>query len=317
VDSLRCGLREEVDDSEWQVLIEQTPGATVFHHPRFARSIVSHARRWRAQWMEVRANESLIGGLPILVHSQWGIEDWVSGWGGSYGGPLMLPGWESAGDELARGFHETRRSRRRRSEIVWAHEELPCGSWEGWRELRTSILDLGGFEEFDEFLMESFPKNRRNECSRSAKRGLRVECDSHGAHLSELWSIYRDQCLRWASEPVPQEVLRELLEECEEAQLFVALSDEEGVVGGHVCVQLGCELFAWLGTTRRMDKVYPSSLLIREEARWVHERGLSRLNLGSSMGIGGVQHYKELLGARETSRWILRSGPWWWPKGSA
>jgi Acetyltransferase (GNAT) domain len=317
VDSLRCDLREEVDDSEWNDLIEQSPGATVFHRPGFARSIALHAGLWRAQWLEVRADETLVGGLPFLVHSKWGVEDWVSGWGGSYGGPVIRPGWENAGDELARGFRATRRSRRRRSEIVWAHAELPGGSWEGWRELRTSILDIGSFEEFDDFLMKSFPKNRRNECNRSVKRGLRVECDSRGAHLSELWSIYRDQCVRWASVPVPQGVLRELLEEYEEAKLFVALSDEDGVVGGHVCVQMGRELFAWLGTTRRMEKVYPSSLLIREEARWVHGQGLSRLNLGSSMGIGGVQNYKELLGARETSRWILRSAAWWWPKGSA
>ncbi len=248
-----------------------------------------------------------------MVRRHLGLEDWVSGWSGSYGGPL----WDGAPEvveDLALAFRRTDSLRRRRSEIVWAGAERPAGPWKGWEPLKTAVLPLDGQASFDDFLRGTFPKNRRNECTRSEKRGLRVVHDPEGEYLIPVWELYSQRCQQWRSPVVPCELLEEFVSEWEEVSLFVALHEAEGVVGGHVCVRSGTELFAWLGTTRRMERVYPSALLIREEARWVHENALLRLNLGSSMGIGGVQNYKQLLGATEETRWILRDRAWWWPR---
>jgi CelD/BcsL family acetyltransferase involved in cellulose biosynthesis len=306
-------IREDVDAGEWAELVDSDPDATVFHRPWFAEAVTRFHPDWKATWLQARREGQLVAGLPFHRRSRLGWQDWVSGWGGSYGGPVGVD--PAAIETVVRGFLRTHRLWRRHSEIVWASSQPPRESGPRWSPLETFVVRADGIEDFEELLLRRLPKNRRNECRRSVKRGLRVEVDPDAACLPAVWDIYREQCERWGSPPVHAGVWEAVLSNAPQGHLFVVLDEGDEVVGGHLCVELPGELFAWLGTTRRLEQTFPSSLIIREELRWVHDHGLGRLNLGSSMGLEGVRNYKALLGATNERRWIHRSTAWWWPRG--
>lgn len=310
-------LRDDVDDAEWERLCASDPRATLFHTSRLHRDAGRTHDGWQSRWLEARRVDRLVAGLPVLCRRHLGFEDWVSGIGGSYGGPVAEPDAADAEARLGRAFRDLGGWRRRRLELVWAGREPPRGVWEGLRPLSTAVLDVDPTLDFERLLLQQLPKNRRNECRRSDRRGLRAEIDERGEHLSRFYSLYRERCEEWGSPPVPQDFLRSVLDAGDAAHLFVARTEDGRVVGGHLTVELPGELFAWVGTTERIAGVFPSSLLIREELRWCHRRKITRLNLGSSLGIEGVRNYKRLLGAREDRRWILRREPRWsrWLKG--
>lgn len=314
-DSLRSpvtvALREEADDAEWDDLLASDPRATAFHSSPMHRAAARHTPGWSARWLEARRDARLVAGLPLMLRRRWGLEDWVSGMGGGYGGPVALPDAEEAEAALGRAFVRLGGWRRRHLELVWAGRRPPRGTWKGIGELSTAVLDVDADRDFDQLLLDRLPMNRRNECNRSDRRGLRVEVDESGQWLSDFHRIYRARCEQWKSPAVAEGYLREMLEQRPEARLFAVLTDEDRLVGAHLCVHLPGQLFAWVGTTERMKGVFPSSLVVREELRWCHRQRVEQLNLGSSLGIEGVRNFKRLVGARDDPRWILREQARW------
>jgi CelD/BcsL family acetyltransferase involved in cellulose biosynthesis len=300
---LRVADRSEIDPEEWEDLLAADPRSTLFQHPRWNLRYARHHPRARARWLEARDGAGeLVAGLPYVRTQRFGLRAVVSGAGGTYAGPVARHPTGRAEAELIARFLERGGPRVVRRELVWGQAEPPVPASPWLRSIEAAVFEVP--EDFEAFWRGTFPKNRRNECNRSERRGLRVELTRDEAALRRFLPIYEGQAKEWGIEAEPGEYLVEVLREEPRALFFVARFEQE-VIGGHVCFQLEDQLFAWTGTTQRREGLFPSSLLIKEEARYVCEHGLGLLNLGSSLGLSGVASYKRLLGASSARRWLL------------
>ena len=311
VAGLTLAVVDVVDDAEWDELSGRDPRAHGLLHPRALRCVTTAG--WRPRWYEVRDSDGgLRAGLGCAVRSRGGLLTLVAGPGGLYGGPVAGPDDAQAEALLAEAFGHRDRLRVVHRELVWARREPPRGDWSGLQALDAAVLDVDPHASFDRFLMDVVPKNRRNECNRSDRRGLRTEVHADARALAEFHPLYVERCREWGTPPLSLELLTTLVDTVDQAMVFVTRDADDRLIGAHVCVDLGDELFAWVGTTERRKDVFPSTVLVREEARWCHQHGRSRLNLGSSIGRAGIEGYKKLLGARWDRRWIVDEDrrPW-------
>ncbi|RKZ06048.1 hypothetical protein DRQ32_11655 [bacterium] len=234
----------------------------------------------------------------------------VSGASGLYGGPVALPGQGEACDLVAQAFLRHGGLRTVRRELVWAPVDPPQGSWPGLRRLQTSVLGLPADVDFDHWYEQSLRPARRKERRRLHRHGYRTHAAEGAQFLAAFHEIYTERSLGWGSEPLPRESLESLLDSGPAWRGFVAHDADDALVGAHICIDLGNELFAWLGTARRVEPGSIATLLIEEELRWCHEHGRCRLNLGTSAGLAGVSDFKQGISATDDPRWILR-----WQRG--
>ena len=303
---LRLEVRDAVDDGEWSALIERDPRAHVLQHPEVLRVAMRVDPGASARWVEARDGDgALCAGMGWLERRRFGLRTVVSGPAGLYGGPVARPEAGEAESRLARAFEGVERARTLHRELVWAGPEPPRGRWSGLQPLDAAVLDVDGAADFDTWLHGALPRSRRKECNRSDRRGLTVAIEPDGASLPAFHPLYAERSAAWGVPALSLLLLQQLVRSFAEIFLVVARGPEGDVVGAHVCIDLGDELFAWVGTTARRKDVFPSTVLVREEARWCHANGRARLNLGSSIGRTGVKNHKELLGARADRRWIV------------
>jgi CelD/BcsL family acetyltransferase involved in cellulose biosynthesis len=186
--------------------------------------------------------------------------------------------------------------------MVWSGAAQPAGAEELSQPIDVGVLPTT--LPFEEFLYTHFSKNRRNECSRSERRGMTVARSDDGEQLAAFYAIYAERCRMWGKPASSLAFFDALLRELDPFEFYVALFEGE-VIGGHICVRQRDEYFLWLGTTKRVPKLFPATMLIREEVRRACELGAATLNLGSSTGLSGVANFKKLLGAESERRWVI------------
>lgn len=297
----RVTLVDAIDEAAWTSLLASDPRAHLFQRPAWIRRYARHHRS-RPLWLQAHdAAGKLLAGMPVLEVRRRGFKALASGAGGTYGGPVAALADADAEQAVLTAFERAGGPRVLRRELVWAHADPPRGNWPGLSEIEAARIDLTA--GFHHFWMESLPKNRRNECNRSERRGLVAQTSRDPTDLEAFAPLYAAAARRWGITPQPTPLLAEIVEQEPEAVLFVARRGCE-VLGAHLCFVVGGELFAWLGTTARGSDVFPSTLLIKAEAQFVALRGLRALNLGSSLELQGVADFKRLLGATSTRRWL-------------
>lgn len=307
------GLRvvTDVDDARWNALIGRDPHAGALHQPAVQRILAAALPRTRAAWLEVEdASGALCAGLPLLVRGHFGLLHVVSGAAGLYGGPVVDPGVPQAATRLARAFLRIGGWRTWRRELVWSGRSRPPGDWPGLRPLPTAFLPVDFDAEFDAWYEESLRPARRKERRRLQRRGFRVRLAEDRDFLPAFEEIYRERASEWGTTPLPARLFAALMGAAPQWKVFVAHDDRGDVAGAHFCVDLGDELFAWLGTTRRVEGGSVATLLIEAELRWCQAAGRRGLNLGTSADLTGVEDFKRGISAHEDPRWILR-----WQRG--
>lgn len=305
-DGFRLEVRGAVDDAEWEALIGRDPRAHVLHHPDVLRIVAREDPAWVPRWFEVRdADGTLRAGMGTVERSRAGWKLRVTGAHGLYGGPVAAPEDEAAEARLARAFGRRERWRTLHRELVWHGAAPPRGPWGGLQALDAATLDTAGPPDFEAWLREVFPMNRRNESNRSVRRGLTMEIDAQGTSLEAFHPLYAARSEGWGVPPIPCGVMQALVARFEEIFVVVARDADGALVGAHVCVDMGDELFAWVGTTERRKDVFPATMIVREEVRWCYAHGRARVNLGSSIGREGIRGYKKLMGADADRRWIV------------
>ena len=141
--------------------------------------------------------------------------------------------------------------------------------------------------------------------------GYHVAGEEVSTFMRDFHAVYRERCREWGSAPIPESTLTALLELGPEWKAFVVRDAGGSLAGAHVCVDLGSELFAWMGTSLRVEGGSVATLLIEAELRWCHENGRGALNLGTSSDLRGVSGFKRGIRAVEDPRWIVR-----WQRGS-
>jgi CelD/BcsL family acetyltransferase involved in cellulose biosynthesis len=307
------GVRSAVDEAAWEELLRVDPRATPFQRPSWLLRYARFHPRAVVRFLEARDGDGrLAAGLGYAEVRRAGVRAMASGVAGTYGGPVSRPGASEAERALWADYLHRGGPRVVRRELLWGHREPPAGGERAMKRIDASLIDLS--QGFDHFWMHQFPKNRRNECNRSERRGLAVEQSADVSDLERFAPLYREMSGRWGIAPESSEWLSAVLLEEPSVRMFVARRDGE-LMGAHICVEMRDEIFVWIGTTARSREVFPSALLIREEVRFACGRGLRWLNLGSSLRLPGVAQYKRLLGASPGQRWLLlnEAAPlrWW------
>lgn len=309
---LRVDEIDAVDPSEWEDLLRRDPMATVLHRPDVNRRIAAGLVGAHPRWLEVRDPEGgLRGGLALVERRRFGLARIVSGAAGLYGGPVVDPDCaEVAGDALARAFAEVGGRRTVARELVWGGRTPPAGKWEGLRPLPTAALRVEPTSDFDAWYTSSLRTSRRKERKRLLRQGLRAELAEDARFLDEFHPLYARRCAKWGTRPLGLDLLAGLLESDERWRAFVVRDADDGLVGAHLCVDLGTELFAWLGTARRVEGGAAATMLIEAELRWCHAHARQGLNLGTSADLAGVSEFKRGVSAIDDARWIVR-----WQRG--
>lgn len=300
-------VRDAVDEAEWSALLRADPRSHVAQDPRFLRTLIGA----RARWMEARDHAGVLrAGIAFEERRRGPLRTRVSGVGGAYGGPVAGPDDAAAEAALAEAFGR-RGPLTAHVEMVWAGRIAPRGRWQDLRPLPTLELRIDPARPFDHFLAEVFGRKGRKECNRSERRGFVARREPDARAWADFAAQLDTRSAQWGTQLPSAAVVERLLAEHDTIQLF-AVRDARGEVAGvHLALEFPTELFAWIGTTARVEGANPATLLLREEARHAHARRLAGLNLGSSLGIGGVTRYKEMIGATEDARWIVRWQPWW------
>ncbi len=305
----RIQIVERVDPAEWEELLASDPRALPFQHPRCQIRYLKHERRKRGRWIELRGEDgTLLAGLPFVISSRMGWWALSSGVQGTYGGPVARGGQGALDEQLLHAFMDWGGRRVVRRELAWGHAEAPGGGAAILTPIETALLDIS--RGYEVFWKETFSNNRRGECNRNEKRGLTVE-ESRDPRLLELFHpLYERSCRRWGIHALSLAHLQAILRE-EESALLTAAWYQERLVGLHFCFVLPDELFAWLGTSERLKRVFPSTALMQANVKAALARGLPRVNLGSSLGLPGVEQFKKLLGAVAGRRWqLLQEARW-------
>ncbi len=305
----RIRSRDSVDSAEWDELLASDDHSMLFHRPAWLTRFARHYQRKQARWLELRGPDGqLLAGIPFVVTRRLGLRAIASGVAGTYGGPVCREGALEAGRQILRHYLRVGGKRCILREMMWGLETPPLGAEDEFVPIETAILDLS--EGAEGFWSKSLTHNRRNECNRSAKRGLVIRETRDIEVMRAFYPLYEQRCREWGRAPHPLNFLTEVLEE-EESSLLIAGEYEGRVVGLHICFVLGTEFFAWLGTSERLREVFPATMMVKAGVEAAVARGCKRVNLGSSLGLRGVSDFKKLVGAESSRRWLLHQEAGW------
>lgn len=272
-----------------------SPEAT-FYHTRLWLDAVSAAHpRMSSACLVAEDGAAVVGYMPFFfVRSGPFRRAWSLPFG-TYGGPVAA-GDRSVQAALLDRFRNLL-STRDVVEAGWT-DFHGLGDDEGWHTYpqQTHIVDLTpGFEHL---WNRAFARDRRQRSRRATKLGV-VVARSHSAEdLGAHYAIYHDRMRAFATDTIqPLALFQKLFSDGgEQVRLYVARRDGE-VVGTHFNFCHRSEMIAWFGMTSALgDKLQAGTLLYTECMRAACAEGLTRYNLGGSLGKESLIAYKESLG---------------------
>ncbi len=285
----------------WRRLLEVSANATFFHSLDWIRLYSRHLAG-EPLFFLAEAAEGLVGGLAAVRFSRGPFHYVESLPMGTYGGPLVDPSFPQA-EALEAALLECFLTLGARPTCLRCQCVIrrPGGvaSRPPFSPAPIHMVPLTG--GFDHFWMKVFPLNRRNECRRAEKRGVRVVLGDDPAHLEAYHRIHRDAYRRWGLKPIPIGLFRDLIALGPDQVLFFTVLHEERVLGAHLTFVSGPELLVWNGVTVREDskKFFPASMLVVAEAEEGCRRKLDALNMGASGGLKGIAGFKRLVGGQQ------------------
>lgn len=238
-----------------------------------------------------------VGYLPYFLvrkgplHSAWSLPF------GTYGGPVTLD--DGAGRELLESYRGLR-SRNGVVEVGWvdyhgtaAPQVAAPTALLTWSEAR--VIDLSG--GFDAWWNDQLSAKRRERARRAQRLGVTVRRGER-RDLDAFYRIYRTRIAGFEGRNLYPRALFERIFERREQGIQLYMAELGGrVVGGHVKFIYGDTMISWYGMVSEADKhSQANTLLYVESVREACAIGVTRCNLGSSLGKASLAHFKESLG---------------------
>ncbi len=276
---------------EWQRAVASLHPLPFFYLPEAYQVQETLHPGYEAQALRVETDQGVYL-LPLLRTRRGGFRWLYSGPDGAYGGLLPLAGSPPASVTLYRQVLPALLGLR----TPCAYLTLPRLPHLGISPLgqpqdRTFRLQPG--PSFQHFFEKVLPSKRRNIYRRGQRAGLQA---LEGAeHLSAFWHLYRQKT--WVR-VYPEAYWRALLQSGR-AHLWIAEHQGRPVAALWILRGLG-EAFYFLGVhAPQAASLSPLTFLLVEALRGLMARfPLQVLDLGTSMGMAGVEHFKQSFGAK-------------------
>ncbi len=185
----------------------------------------------------------------------------------------------------------------------------------GKDESYTHVIDLAGLAD----PLEAGSRAHRKAAAKAQRGGITVRRTRDLNDYRAYYEVYRKSVRRWHGKgltrsEVYQWPLFERIADCisEHARLWLAELDGR-IASGVLCFYWNEHAVAWHGASDELFyALRPSNLLYLTMARDALERGYRWFDLNPSGNYGGVEKFKEHIGARKMrSRNIVRLSPLW------
>jgi len=152
----------------------------------------------------------------------------------------------------------------------------------------------------------NFDKGCREAVRRARRLGVECKREETESAVTDHWEVVRSCFEKWKLDPQPTyEFVRDAARS-PHGRLFQAVREGEVVVS-LLAFLYREELFFWQGA-RAAGKCPPgaNNLLYAEVIRTACERGCRTANFGGSLGVRGIEKFKEEFGARKVPFTILK-----------
>ena len=280
-----------IEDRSWREFVESRPGATIFHHPAWAR-LLSECYGYRALVLAEDQGGAIVSGIPALVVGMpFAARRWVSLPFTDHCPPLDgdcvdLPG---ALNELARAsafdMLELRASPSGAEGVpaFVRHELAVTGDTRAhWKQLR---------------------RNHRRSIEDAAEAGVRVERGTDAADMETFYRIHVQTRRRLGVPVQPRRFFRLFHERIVRAGLGFVLTaylGDAAVASAVCCAWNGTLVVKYSGRADGFEKVDAIHQLFWSAIRWASENGCHTVDLGrTNVEQARLRSFKVGWGTRE------------------
>jgi len=192
-----------------------------------------------------------------------------------------------------------------RSIVASKSDEFSCTLWPlaGYGNVdglegtphQASVIDLRGGAEA---ALAKFKGVARRMAGQALRKGVTVARETEAVDV--YYGMLEESARRWGvgTPHLPKRIFEAVVEfGGDDVEIWIARYNGEAIAGG-VMLYGSHEAFFWSAAMRAdFASLRPSNLLNVEMIKAAVERGMDWYNLGASEGLGGVQKFKESLGA--------------------
>ena len=293
------------DDSAWRSFAEDSPLATAFHDPRWARIFAATTEASPACALVAERLGRPVGALPLtLVTSRIAGRALVSQ-------PFYMGGLACDDAEAAKALlsESVALARELAADYVEIREQQPTAcdpsslGFQGGQRKSTFLLDLAPGESR---LWKSFRKQIRNRVRRAERSGVAVSRGADDASLRAFYRLMVASMHRLGSPVYGPEFFEQVVREFPtQAEVFVARCDDRPVAAKLALRHKDQFHLLWGATDERFRREGATYLLTWSVVRHAIDRGLSTVNFGRSTTGSGAASFK--------ARWLTTEVPltWW------
>lgn len=298
-----------VPESQWEALLRESPDATIFQTPGWARVLnETYGYLPATRLYDTPDGEVLV---PMMEMRRFGLKI-ISSMPIGYGGFLRHGTGAVTPRKVLTNLVQSRPFRFYLTLPPCTETIVPPGT--GFEEYgndwnNCQFLDLAGGPDA---VVARAHRGIRRDFQVSQRRHVEVEAADSINALREFYALYLQRSREWgyATPPHPFRLYEAIQRHLgPHARLLIARHDG-GTVGGLMLFTYGRSAFGWmLAVVKASSNVRPGTALIYHAIADTCQEGAEDLNLGGSGRLDGVQTYKRRWGAVEVPvrRYIYRS----------
>lgn len=320
---MRISVEPAVDPVAWNLLLLGDPDATFFHDRIWMDALTSVYPHFHPGYILLSEDDGrLVGGMPFVRATRFGLTQILSMPFGTYGTPLASPAASISVARVRALLAERWRQLARGARVVRAHlvpftpgVPDPGAAWLSptWRmKERTHIIPLSvGFEEI---WFRRYDKENRTASRKAVRLGVVVAEEPGRAAARVLDRLYRGQSGEWQGHAPYREGLFERLAASggERVRIWVARQNGEPVFAA-MAFYLRDTVMPWVsGSTPGARALCAGNLIHKVMIEDGCSRGFASYNFGGSGGQPGIEAFKVAFGG-EAFDYVsyLLEAPWY------
>src|SRR5438552_4319990 len=306
------------DPATWDALVDEAPGATVFHTRAWGEIWVAEwpGTRWQALVMPGASAEGLASAGGFAAALPFVVRDGVLGRSvlsmpyGTYGGPIVRPGLSDAGNArraLLEGFGQVcREGPLRRAELAWYEGEradVPAAL-----ECEPATTHVRALSPDFEALLRALPLSVRSRVRQAETGRLTMRRGRGPGDVAAFHGLAERTMRRRGGKPKPRSLYERIVERMAPSGLArLDVVEYEGlIIAGSLHFTHRGVATNWLTVADETRLVLrPNHLILARVMRELCEAGFHTYNFGASPArAAGLVRFKEDWGG--TRRTVLR-----------